>query len=215
MDTMNTGTMKPEAMHADTMNMATMNMATMNPETMHSEAMHTETMDSGTMSKALKGAIAGGIATWIMDRVDWFMFNHEDPAARRLTEHVRPGGMDPAHATVNKMAEAMGKELHPKQPHPAGIAMHYALGILPGALYGATRERFPAMSAGSGSVFGLGVFLLNDEVLNTVTGSGADPRAYPWQAHARGLISHLVYGVATEMVLNLMEAPQRRKRSGY
>jgi hypothetical protein len=171
--------------------------------------------DTGTMNKALKGAIAGGIATWIMDRVDWFMFNHEDQEARRLTEAVRPGGMDPAHVTTNKIAESMGKELSPKQPHPAGIAMHYALGIGPGALYGALRERYPAMAAGRGSLFGFGVFLLNDEVLNTVSGSGADPRAYPYQAHMRGLISHLVYGVATEAVLNTLEASERRHRVAF
>jgi hypothetical protein len=167
-----------------------------------------------TFSKALMGAAAGTIATWVMDRVDWFMFDHEDPAARRLTETVRPGGMDPAHVTVNKMAEAMGTELSPKQPHPAGIAMHYGLGIGPAALYGALREQYPTMAAGRGALFGFAVYVLNDEVLNTVTGSGADPRAYPWQAHARGLISHLVYGMATDLALNMMEqATQRESRS--
>ena len=172
-----------------------------------------ETSHTGTMNQALKGAIAGGVATWVMDRVDWFMFDHEDQAARRLTEQVRPGGMDPAHVTANQIAEAMGKELSPKQPHPAGIALHYGLGILPGALYGVLREKYPATSAGSGSLFGLGVFLLNDEVFNTVSGSGADPRDYPWQAHGRGFVSHLVYGVATEVVLSLMESSQQKDRA--
>lgn len=164
-----------------------------------------------TLSKAMMGAVAGGIATWVMDRVDWFMFDHEDREAHRQTIAVRPGGMDPAHVTVNKMAEAMGTELSPKQPHPAGIAMHYALGIGPAALYGALRERYPVMAAGRGSLFGLGVFLVNDEGLNTLTGSGADPRAYPWQAHARGLISHLVYGIATDLALNMMDQASQRK----
>jgi len=46
---------------------------------------------------------------------------------------------------------------------------------------------------------------MQDEVLNTVTGLGARPQRYPWQAHARGLVAHIVYGVATELVLNLVE----------
>lgn len=169
---------------------------------------------SETANKALMGALAGGIATWVMDRVDWFMFDHEDPEARRRTVEVRPGGMDPAHVAVNKIAETMGTELSPKQPHPAGIAMHYGLGIGPAALYGALKDQYPIMAAGRGSLFGLAVFLLNDEGLNTLTGASADPRAYPWQAHARGLISHLVYGMVTEAALTMIEqASQRAKRA--
>jgi hypothetical protein len=168
--------------------------------------------NDSTINKVVLGAVAGGVATWVMDRVDWVMFENEDQQARRRTEQVRPGGMDPAHATVNTIAEAMGTELTPKQPNPAGIAMHYGLGIAPGALYGALRENFPVIAAGRGSLFGLAVFLLNDELLNTVSGSGADPRDYPWQAHGRGLVSHLVYGMATDAVLNMMEKSQRGKR---
>ena len=37
----------------------------------------------------LKGAIAGAVGVWVMDRVDWYMFDHEDPEARRRTEAVR------------------------------------------------------------------------------------------------------------------------------
>jgi hypothetical protein len=172
--------------------------------------------NNDTAAKALMGAVAGGVATWIMDRVDWFMFDHEDPEARRRTERVRPGGMDPAHVVANQIAEATGNELSPKQPHPAGVAMHYGLGIGPAALYGAFRDQYPAISTGRGSLFGLAVFLLHDEGVNTLTGSGADPRDYPWQAHARGLVAHLVYGMATDAALNILEkASQRRGESSY
>ncbi len=36
-----------------------------------------------------------------------------------------------------------------------------------------------------------------------MTGLGAEPGRYPWQAHARGLVAHIVYGLATELALNL------------
>jgi hypothetical protein len=164
------------------------------------------------LSNGLKGAIAGAIGVWIMDRVDWFMFEHEDPAARRQTESVRPGGLDPAHVAVNRMAGAAGIELSPAQPHPAGIGMHYALGIGPGALYGAFRDRLPANNDGQdhlyGAALGLGLFIVQDEGLNALTGLSADQRTYPWQAHARGLVAHLVFGVVTNTVLNLLKAPR-------
>jgi hypothetical protein len=165
-----------------------------------------------TLNNALKGAVAGAIGVWVMDRLDWFIFTHEDPAARRRTEQVRPNGLDPAHVAVNNAAEAMGTELSPAQPHPAGVAMHYALGIGPAALYGAFRERLPMRSAGQDHLYGLGLglglYLIQDQALNSITGLSADPRQYPWQAHARGLAAHLVLGLVTNTVLNLLKAPR-------
>jgi hypothetical protein len=49
---------------------------------------------------------------------------------------------------------------------------------------------------------------VQDEGLNAASGLAADPRKYPWQAHARGLAAHLVFGVVTNAVLNLLKAPR-------
>jgi hypothetical protein len=105
-------------------------------------------------TNGLKGAIAGAIGVWVMDQVDWFNFTHEDPAARRQTENVRPGGLDPAHVAVSRVAEATGNELSPAQPNAAGIGIHYALGIGPAALYGAFRHRLPAIKPGQDYLYG-------------------------------------------------------------
>ncbi len=160
----------------------------------------------------VKGAVAGAVAVWVMDQVDWYMYDHEDPEAQRRTRRVRPGGLDPSHHVANKIAGAFGKELSPPQPHPAGIAIHYAIGMGAGALYGALQGRVPAVSTGRGALYGLGIFLTHDELLNTVTGSAARPNQYPWQAHARGLISHLVLGVVADTVLCVLKGPGRPTR---
>jgi hypothetical protein len=167
---------------------------------------------NGVLNKLVKGAIAGAVGVWAMDRLDWFMFNHEDPAARRRTEAVRPDRLDPAHVTVNRVADAMGTKLSPAQPHPAGIAVHYALGIGPAALYAAFRDRLPMHSKAQDHLYGLGLglglFLIQDEVLNRAMGLSAKPRDYPWQAHARGLAAHLVLGLVTNAVLNALKTPR-------
>ena len=59
-----------------------------------------------------------------------------------------------------------------------------------------------------GLLFGLGMFLVEDEALNTILGTAAPPRRYPLQAHARGLISHLILGVVTEAVLSALDQPK-------
>lgn len=161
----------------------------------------------------LRGALAGAAGVWIMDRVDWFMFRHEDPSARRRTERVRPGGLEPAHTLANTVADALGTHLSPRQPHPAGIAVHYGLGIGPAALYAAMRHRVDWPGPVRGAALGLGLFLLQDEGLNAVTGLSAPLRQYPWQAHARGLVAHLVLGVAIDALLDAAERVE--ERSGW
>lgn len=167
---------------------------------------------SDMMDNALKGAIAGAIGVWTMDRLDWFLYNRQGDKSRRLIEEIRPESLDPAHVAANRVAHMVGKELYPSQPHPAGIAIHYELGVGPGAIYGALRERLPVSSPAQDSLYGLGLglslFVVQDEGLNQVMGLSAKQKDYPWQAHARGLIAHLTYGLVTNMVLNLLNAPR-------
>ncbi len=61
---------------------------------------------SSDITDALIGAAAGAAAVWVMDRADWFDFEHEDERARKRTQAVRPGGMDPAHTAADASAEA-------------------------------------------------------------------------------------------------------------
>ena len=108
------------------------------------------------------------------------------------------------------MAErAAGAEPSPPQHHAAGTGIHYAIGIGPGALYGALRDRVPQVGAARGALYGLALFLLQDELGNAALRTGADPRAYPWQTHARGLAAHLVYGVVTDAALSALRRTVR------
>jgi hypothetical protein len=168
--------------------------------------MQTPSNRSSVLADALIGAVAGAAAVWVMDRVDWFNFLHVVPAeARRQTQAVRPGGMDPAHVAADKLAQAMGWELEPRDNNPVGKAIHYSVGVAPAVLYSVLRHRVPAVTAGRGSLFGLGFFLIEDEGLNALTGLSAPQGAYPWQAHARGLVAHVVYGLVLDAALNVAD----------
>ncbi len=59
--------------------------------------------------------------------------------------------------------------------------------------------------AAGGLVFGLAFWLLIDEGANVALGLTPGPAEFPWQAHARGLAGHLVFGVATEAALALAD----------
>ena len=148
----------------------------------------------------LRGAAAGVIATWVLDRADWFMHDHESEASRNRTWAVRPEHKDPAHVLASRASVALGGAPIP-QGHVAGLAVHYAIGIAPAMLYGVMREPVPAVTAGRGLVFGLAVALVEDEIANPALGFAAAPQRYPWQAHARSLVAHVVYGLVVEAVL--------------
>jgi hypothetical protein len=165
---------------------------------------------TNTAMAALKGAVAGAVGVWALDKVTWFMLNHEDRDAREREDAARPDGLDPAHVLANKVAGAFGTKLDPPQPNAAGIATHYMLGILPAAAYGVLRRGRAGFPLALG--FGVGLFLLQDELLNPLMGTSSGPRAYPWQAHARGLAGHLAYGAATEGSLELMEKARAAMR---
>src|SRR3954447_2144511 len=158
----------------------------------------------------LAGALAGAAAVWVMDRVDWFNYRRglDDERTRRQTRRARPRGMDPAHVLAAQTTEAAGVAMSTRQLHTAGLAVHYGLGAVPGALYGALRGRVAYVDAGRGSLFGLGLFLTKDEALNPISGLSGRPQDYPWTAHARGFIAHLVYGVVTDTLCRLMTRDQ-------
>jgi hypothetical protein len=165
----------------------------------------------------LKGAVAGTVATWVMDRVDWFMYRREPEASQRQTWAVRPEHKDPAHVIASKTSQALGGEPIP-QNHSAGLAVHYTIGIAPAAVYGVLRGRVPGVGAGRGLAYGLAMFVLEDEIANPAMGFAAPPQRYPWQPHARGLVSHVIYGLVTDLVLRTLtprprSGPVRNQRS--
>lgn len=153
---------------------------------------------------ALRGLIAGMAAVYALDKLDQYLYDHQGAAARRQTVAARPGGMDPAHVIANRAAEAVGTSLSPQQPHPAGIAVHYGLGGVMGALYSVLRARIGVASVGAGVPFGLAMFLAQDEGLNTMMGTAGKPKDYPWQDHARGAVSHGFFGFVTELLLRVL-----------
>lgn len=159
----------------------------------------------GLISKAIIGAAAGAVGTWALDRADWAMWRHENEDARRRTRSVRPFGEPPAHVLVRKVERSLGLTPTPEQHDFAGLLTHYAIGVGPAIAYAMVRDKLPVQGPVRGLLYGLTLFLLQDEGLNAVTGLGARPRDYPWQAHARGLVSHLVYGVVTELALDFIE----------
>jgi hypothetical protein len=156
------------------------------------------------LADAAKGALAGAVATWVMGQVTTYMYEHEDEEARQREDAARSG--TPAFtAAAEKGAELAGVDAVEATLQKAGSALHWGLGIGAGAVYAVMRGRWLGSDWKSALEFGGGFFLLVDELANPLFGWTPGPRAFPWQAHARGLAGHTVFGVAAEATLRVLD----------
>jgi hypothetical protein len=165
-------------------------------------------MTSGStniFAEVLKGAIAGAASVWVMDRITWYMYKHEDPMAYKQEKEAQKEGKYVAHVAADKMINALGVNATDKQHYYAGKTVHYLLGMVPAALYAVFRHRAEELTFGRGLAFGLGLFIVSDEITAPLLGLSSGPRAYPWQAHVRGLVGHLAVGATTDAVLKVMD----------
>lgn len=160
-------------------------------------------MRNGTklMTDLAFGGAAGLAATWVMGYVTSYLYEHEDAAARRKEDSARDGSTAYGVA-ARKTAGALGLDLRDEQVETVGSGIHWALGAGAGAAYGALRHRLPAARAGYGLAFGAVFWAVVDEGANAALRLTPGPTAFPWQTHARGLTGHLVFGVATESILD-------------
>ena len=144
--------------------------------------------------------MAGAIATWVMGQVTTALYEREDRTAREREDAAREGKT--AYGVAAEKAAALtGRELSEEERQRYGSAIHWALGVGTGALYGALRPRLDTASVGGGLLFGTAFWLLMDETVTPATGLTKGPTAFPWQTHARGLAGHFVFGAVADRTL--------------
>ena len=153
---------------------------------------------------AVRGALAGAAATWLMDQVTTGLYEAQPLEVTKLEVAGRPDGKSSVANLVDRAESATGFTVPAARRPMVENAIHYALGIVPGAFYGVVRRYLPFARLGRGLAFGLTLFALNDEYLNTKLGLAGPIQAYPPETHLRGLAGHAVLGVGTETGIQLL-----------
>lgn len=156
------------------------------------------------LGDATRGAIAGAAATWAMDQVTTVMLAVQVPEVTAQEQAAQANGKGSVPNLVDRIEAETGLVVPPARRPLVEQAVHYALGAIPGAIYGVLRRWIPFARAGSGLFYGLGLFAANDEYLNARLGLASPPQAYPPETHLRGLAGHAVLGVATETGIQLL-----------
>lgn len=154
---------------------------------------------------SVAGLLGGLVGSWVMNR---FQTAVPAEAFKKLlgeADNQDPGDQESAEPATVQAAEAVSEgvidhELTDDEKEWAGPAVHYTHGSLSAALYGALAEHEPAVARGAGLPFGAALWLVADEGAVPALGLSEAPWAYPPSTHAYSLVSHLVYGLATEVV---------------
>jgi hypothetical protein len=151
----------------------------------------------------ISGIAAGVVATWIMNRVTTFMYEHEDKAARQREDAAR-GEKTAYDIAADRAAGIIGKTLTDRRRAQWGQAIHWSLGIGAVIVYTAIRTQLESPDVRHGLLFGFIFWAVMDETATPLLQLTPGPFAFPWQTHLRGLVGHLVFGAAAELTLTLL-----------
>ena len=162
-----------------------------------------EREDIDLVKGIVAGAVGGLLASLLMEQFQ-FLWSKASEAIQRARDAEKPKGRKAEPATV-KAAQSIsksvfGKKIPKSKKRLAGEAVHYAMGIASGAIYGATVEALPFTTVGDGLAFGTAVWVLADEVSVPALQLSKPPAKIPISTHVYALASHLVYGWTTELV---------------
>jgi Protein of unknown function (DUF1440) len=160
---------------------------------------------NGFASNALKGAVAGAVATWVLDQVTTYMYQHEGGPEREREDRAR-AGRSAYESAAERLGQLLGRELSNEERRQLGVAIHWLLGIGAGVAYAVHGRNVPAFRRAGGGGFGTAFWAAVDEGMVSLLGLTPPPKAFPWQTHARGLAGHLAYGVAAEQTLRVLDA---------
>jgi hypothetical protein len=158
----------------------------------------------GILVDAFRGAIAGAAATWLMDLVTTAMLDGQPPEVTAREEAARANGKGSVENLLERIEDWSGITVPEAQRASALQALHYALGIGPAMVYGVLRRRLPFAGAARGLLYGLTVFVVNDEYMNARLGLSGPIEAYPFETHWRGAVGHAVLGVTTDTTIELL-----------
>lgn len=158
-----------------------------------------EKSDKNLLKGIVAGAVGGLVASFVMTEYQALTSKISESDEKKKPQSKKD---EPANVKAAEMVSknVFDHKLQKSEKEPAGDAMHYLMGGVSGAIYGATAEMTGMTTMGAGLPFGSAVWAIADDVVVPALGLSKSPTAYPFSTHAYALTSHWVYGLTTEMV---------------
>jgi putative membrane protein len=157
---------------------------------------------------ALIGAMAGLAGAYAMERFQSWWKEAEKELRPRETAHAAQDEPSTVKTAERISESVLARPLPSDAKAGAGRAVHYAMGVVSGVIYGAVAEVLPIVTTGAGLPFGIALWWIADNSIVPALRLSKPLETYPSSVHAYALSSHLVYGGATEMTRRMLRATQ-------
>jgi hypothetical protein len=142
--------------------------------------------------------VAGYVGTKVMEPVSQKLYELESEQARAREDEVRPG--PPPRVAAEKTAALLGLEPSEERLRVGSLFFHYGLAVSWAPLYQLLRRRTGLNPVAAGLGTGAAMSVVADEIMAPALGFTAPNRAYPVVTHVRGVVAHLVFGLAVAAV---------------
>ncbi len=146
-----------------------------------------------TPKSLLKGMLAGMVGGIVAT------------AVKSIGERIYPprthGEPEPPDVLTDKLSS---DSLHGTSKSSASEVIHWGFGALAGAAYGGLAEFYPAATSKEGASFGLTLLALTHEGALPALGLSADPDQQTQREQTSEMVTHVLYGVTTEIVRSLV-----------
>jgi uncharacterized membrane protein YagU involved in acid resistance len=155
----------------------------------------------------LAGAAAGALGGAALLGLSVTLYDLADPGDIAREQAIEP--RDPFIVLAQKLQKATGKEMseHQEKVFEQGVAN--GLSAVMGAAYALTARNWKLGWLTGGVVFGTAFWLVEDEGIGPALGLAGDNTKYPLEAHLRGLLAHVAFGVVTAGLLGAAGLPRR------
>ena len=162
-------------------------------------------MDDASASRAGAGALAGVVATIVMDAVTNVLY----------TEHIkneesRVAPRSASAAVAMQLMQALDLLPTEKDAESGGKVLHWAIGVKSGALGGLISGERQLTALNAGLLVAAGMFAFDELGLSWI---GATPPSwrYPWQTNLRSLVGHASYAVAWAVAYAFLRSLRGRR----
>lgn len=147
------------------------------------------------------GALAGGLAAAATS-----LFQAAWQGAKLPPSEREPLEIPPTEKVADELIEAAtGRPLLHHEREVAGVLVHHTVGAGLGALYALAGERWPAVKARRGLVYGLAVWVIVEECGLAALGLKAPPWRVRPAEHVFAACSHIVFGPALDIALRTLQ----------
>ena len=135
-------------------------------------------------------------------------------ATRIAGQHVAAPDSNQPDSTVlvaERISELVrGRPLEESEKPVAGHLVHYAFGGVTGLVYGAIAPVFPIVTAGTGALYGIAVYVGAHGTVVPALGLAQSPLRSPWKKEGLELLLHVAYGVTVGLVVRISRSARRR-----